>query len=72
MLREVRFQRRDRYPPITRRIDIVDRQSAAEHTAVLRAAVPIRLGKVQAPGKKLMNAVDWARGARLEPSVRAS
>jgi methionyl-tRNA formyltransferase len=27
---------------------------------------------VQVPGKKLMNAVDWARGAHLEPSVRAS
>jgi len=36
------------------------------------ASQPVRLGQVQAPGKKLMNAVDWARGARLEPSVRAS
>jgi methionyl-tRNA formyltransferase len=33
---------------------------------------PVRLGQVQAPGKKVMNAVDWARGARLEPSTRAS
>jgi methionyl-tRNA formyltransferase len=36
------------------------------------ASQPVRLGQVQVPGKKLMNAVDWARGARLEPSVRAS
>lgn len=33
---------------------------------------PVRLGQVQAPGKKLMNAVDWARGARLEPTARAT
>jgi methionyl-tRNA formyltransferase len=46
----------------------VDRRSVRIGTASL----PVRLGQVQAPGKKLMNAVDWARGARLEPSVRAS
>jgi methionyl-tRNA formyltransferase len=33
---------------------------------------PVRLGQMQAPGKKLMNAVDWARGARLDPAARAS
>ncbi|QUR67240.1 methionyl-tRNA formyltransferase [Mycobacterium spongiae] len=33
---------------------------------------PVRLGQVQPPGKKLMNAADWARGARLDPAVRAS
>lgn len=33
---------------------------------------PVRLGQIQAPGKKLMNAVDWVRGARLDSSVRAS
>jgi methionyl-tRNA formyltransferase len=33
---------------------------------------PVRLGQVQAPGKKLMDAVDWARGARLDPAARAS
>ncbi len=33
---------------------------------------PVRLGQVQAPGKKLMNAVDWARGARLDSRARAS
>jgi methionyl-tRNA formyltransferase len=33
---------------------------------------PLRLGQIQPPGKKLMNAVDWARGARLAPAARAS
>jgi len=33
---------------------------------------PVRLGQIQSPGKKLMNAVDWARGARLDPAARAS
>ncbi|MGW8654850.1 methionyl-tRNA formyltransferase, partial [Nocardia salmonicida] len=27
----------------------------------------VRLGQVQPPGKKMMNALDWARGARLAP-----
>jgi methionyl-tRNA formyltransferase len=27
---------------------------------------PVRLGSVQPPGKKPMNAADWARGARLD------
>jgi methionyl-tRNA formyltransferase len=33
---------------------------------------PVRLGQLQPPGKKLMNAIDWARGARLDSTVRAS
>lgn len=33
---------------------------------------PVRLGQIQPPGKKFMNAVDWARGARLDPAVRAT
>lgn len=33
---------------------------------------PVRLGQLQPPGKKLMNAVDWARGARLDSAMRAS
>ncbi|MGV9801722.1 methionyl-tRNA formyltransferase [Mycobacterium sp. NPDC003449] len=33
---------------------------------------PVRLGQVQAPGKKPMTAADWARGARLDDQVRAS
>lgn len=32
----------------------------------------VRLGQIQPPGKKLMNAVDWARGARLDPATRAT
>jgi hypothetical protein len=30
----------------------------------------VRLGEVQPPGKKLMAAADWARGARLDASAR--
>jgi methionyl-tRNA formyltransferase len=33
---------------------------------------PVRLGQIQPPGKKFMNAVDWARGARLDPAERAT
>ncbi|MFY2861248.1 methionyl-tRNA formyltransferase [Mycobacterium sp. THU-M104] len=33
---------------------------------------PVRLGRIQPPGKKPMDAVDWARGARLDPAARAS
>jgi len=32
---------------------------------------PVLLGQVQAPGKKPMNAADWARGARLDESAHA-
>src|ERR1700752_4383812 len=32
---------------------------------------PVRLGEIQAPGKKPMSAADWARGARLDESARA-
>jgi methionyl-tRNA formyltransferase len=35
-------------------------------------SAPVRLDQIQPPGKKLMNAVDWARGARLDPAARAS
>lgn len=31
----------------------------------------VRLGQVQPQGKKVMSAVDWARGARLDTEVRA-
>ena len=31
---------------------------------------PLRLGQVQAPGKKPMAAADWARGVRLDPEAR--
>lgn len=33
---------------------------------------PVRLGQLQPPGKKLMNATDWARGARLDAAAHAS
>ncbi|WP_116375779.1 methionyl-tRNA formyltransferase [Mycobacterium sp. MFM001] len=33
---------------------------------------PVQLGEIQPPGKKFMNAVDWARGARLDSAARAS
>ncbi|OBJ68318.1 methionyl-tRNA formyltransferase [Mycobacterium sp. 1274756.6] len=33
---------------------------------------PVRLGEIQPPGKKFMNAADWARGARPDPQVGAS
>lgn len=46
--------------------------------AVDRAAVlvgtgssPVRLGRIQPPGKKPMPAEDWARGARLDDGVQA-
>jgi methionyl-tRNA formyltransferase len=32
---------------------------------------PVVLGQIQPPGKKLMNAADWARGARLEEGAQA-
>ncbi|KSZ57197.1 methionyl-tRNA formyltransferase [Rhodococcus pyridinivorans KG-16] len=35
------------------------------------ATTAVRLGTVQPPGKKAMAATDWARGARLDPKVRA-
>lgn len=36
------------------------------------ASQPVILGDIQPPGKKMMRAADWARGARLDESVRAS
>jgi methionyl-tRNA formyltransferase len=36
------------------------------------ASAPVMLGRVQPPGKKAMDATDWARGARLDESARAS
>jgi methionyl-tRNA formyltransferase len=35
------------------------------------ASQPVQLGRIQPPGKKEMNAADWARGARLDESARA-
>jgi methionyl-tRNA formyltransferase len=46
----------------------VDRKSVWVGTG----SEPVRLDQIQPPGKKFMNAVDWARGARLDPEVRAT
>jgi methionyl-tRNA formyltransferase len=35
------------------------------------ASQPVLLDRIQAPGKKQMNAADWARGARLDDDARA-
>jgi methionyl-tRNA formyltransferase len=35
------------------------------------ASQPVLLGQIQAPGKKPMNAADWARGARLDETAHA-
>jgi methionyl-tRNA formyltransferase len=35
------------------------------------ASQPVLLGQIQPPGKKLMSAADWARGARLDETARA-
>jgi methionyl-tRNA formyltransferase len=34
------------------------------------ATSPVRLGQIQAPGKRMMPALDWARGARLSVDER--
>ncbi|QNI06665.1 methionyl-tRNA formyltransferase [Mycobacterium kubicae] len=43
-----------------------------KHVWVGTGSDPVRLGQIQPPGKKLMNAADWARGVRLDTAVRAS
>jgi methionyl-tRNA formyltransferase len=45
----------------------IDRKSVHIGTGSL----PVLLGQLQPPGKKLMNAADWARGAHLDDDVRA-
>lgn len=42
------------------------------HVWIGTGSVPVRLGQIQPPGRKFMDAVDWARGARLDTAVRAS
>ncbi|MBV9351017.1 MAG: methionyl-tRNA formyltransferase [Mycobacterium sp.] len=32
---------------------------------------PVRLGRIQPPGRNVMNAIDWAHGARLDRAARA-
>ena len=55
-------------PPLAPGEIAVDRSGVRVGTG----SQPVVLGQVQPPGKKLMNAADWARGARLDETVRAS
>ncbi len=45
-------------------------RSEKDGVLVGTATVPVRLSEVQPPGKRMMPATDWARGARLEPGER--
>jgi methionyl-tRNA formyltransferase len=49
-----------------------DLQVGRRTVSVGTATQPVRLGTVQPPGKKMMAAADWARGARLDDTVSAS
>ncbi|RAV15712.1 methionyl-tRNA formyltransferase [Mycolicibacterium sp. GF69] len=44
---------------------------ARDGVRVGTASAPVLLGPIQPPGKKPMNAADWARGARLDEAARA-
>mgnify|MGYP001273109224 CR=1 FL=1 len=63
--------------PVTVDEDAVDplppgRLAVGKNTVrVGTATVPVLLGTVQPPGKKPMNAADWARGARLDDTASA-
>ncbi|OBH00465.1 methionyl-tRNA formyltransferase [Mycobacterium sp. E136] len=46
-------------------------RAARDRVRIGTASAPVRLGLIQPPGKKPMNAADWARGARLDDTVRA-
>lgn len=52
--------------------DLAAGEIAAQRDGVLvgTAAADVRLGEVQAHGKRAMSAADWARGLRLEPGER--
>ena len=59
------------------RLAIMDGDLAPGEVGVTKKAVfvgtgsgPVRLGTVQAPGKKAMNAADWARGTRFDENGR--
>jgi len=45
----------------------VDREGVHVGTATQ----PVRLDRIQPPGRKSMEAAAWARGARLDETVRA-
>ena len=44
----------------------------AEKNAVLvgTGTTPVVLGQIQPPGKKMMNAADWARGVQLDQEAK--
>lgn len=46
-------------------------RAARDGVRVGTATKPVLLGSLQPPGRKAMSAGDWARGARLDESVRA-
>ncbi|MGW1740251.1 methionyl-tRNA formyltransferase [Nocardia sp. NPDC001965] len=50
---------------------IPERQIEIRKTGVFigTATTAVRLDQVQPPGKRMMSALDWARGARLEPGA---
>ncbi|MGV0645230.1 methionyl-tRNA formyltransferase [Mycolicibacterium sp. XJ2546] len=47
-------------------------QTDRKSVRVGTASQPVRLGVIQPPGKKPMNAADWARGARLDDTAQAT
>ena len=53
-------------------LDLEPGQLHAGKKAVLvgTATSPVQLGRVQAHGRKELDAADWARGSRLEPGAR--
>jgi len=53
-------------------VNLAPGQVHAGKKAVLvgTATTPVRLGRVQAHGRKELDAADWARGVRLEPGAR--
>lgn len=60
--------------PVDDDLGLAPGQLAVQKRRVLlgTGSAPVELGTVRAPGKKPMNAADWARGARLDEQVRAS
>ncbi len=60
--------------PVDEELGLAPGQLVVQKRRVLlgTGSVPVELGTVRAPGKKPMNAADWARGARLDDQVRAS
>jgi methionyl-tRNA formyltransferase len=53
-------------------VDLEPGQVHADKKTVLvgTATSPVQLGRVQAHGRKELDAADWARGSRLEPGAR--